>query len=71
MSLSFLSDQCVPIEISARLRKSGHQVIILRDVLPIRSPDSEVIAKAQALGAILLSLNGELIVEPHRIRIRQ
>ena len=59
MSLRFLSDQCVPAEITEMLRRHGHQVTPLREVLPIRSPDPIVIAKAQALGAILVSLNGD------------
>jgi predicted nuclease of predicted toxin-antitoxin system len=59
VSLRFLSDQCVPAEITDILRRHGHQVALLRDVLPIRSPDPAVIAKAQELGAILLSLNGD------------
>ena len=41
------------------LRRHGHQVILLREVLPIRSLDPVVIGKAQELGAILLSLNGD------------
>ena len=59
MSLHFLSDQCVPAEIPATLRRRGHQVTLLREVLSIRSPDPVVIAKAQELGAILVSLNGD------------
>ena len=59
MNLRFLSDQCVPAEIAGMLRDHGHQVTLLRDVLPVRSPDSVVIVKAQELGAILLSLNGD------------
>lgn len=59
MSLNFLSDQCVPLEISTFLQQHGHQVVLLRAVLPIRAPDPEVIAKAQELRAILLSLNGD------------
>ena len=59
MSLRVLSDQCVPAQITEQLRKEGHQVTILRDVLPVRSPDVMVIEKAQALDAILLSLNGD------------
>jgi hypothetical protein len=31
----------------------------LRDILPIRTPDDAVIAKAQQLEAILVSLNGD------------
>ena len=59
MSLRFLSDQCVPAEITNTLRGHGHHVILLREVLPIRSLDPVVIAKSQELGAILLSLNGD------------
>jgi predicted nuclease of predicted toxin-antitoxin system len=59
MSLRFLADQCVPAEITEYLQREGHQVTSLSEVLPIRSPDTLVIAKAQELGAILLSLNGD------------
>lgn len=59
MSLRFFSDQCVPLEIAEALRHAGHEVTLLRDVMPIRSPDSAVITKAQALGCLLLSLNGD------------
>src|SRR5436190_22525902 len=59
MSLHFLSDQCVPTEISETLRRHGHKLTLLRDVLPISSADSAVIAKTQELGAILVSLDSD------------
>ncbi|MEK7676775.1 MAG: DUF5615 family PIN-like protein [Verrucomicrobiota bacterium] len=59
MSLGFFSDQCVPAELTDTLRRHGHQVTLLREVLPIRLLDPVVIGKAQELGAILLSLNGD------------
>ena len=59
MSLRFFSDQCVPAEIIETLRRHGHQVTLLREVLPIRSIDPVVIAKAQEQGAMLVSLNGD------------
>jgi|SRR5436309_781062 len=59
MSLRFFSDQCVPTEITETLKRQAHEVTVLRDVLPIRSIDPVVIAKAQALGAILISLDGD------------
>jgi len=59
VSLRFFSDQCVPVEITEALRRHRHQVTLLREVLPIRSLDPAVIAKAQELRAILLSLNGD------------
>lgn len=81
MSLRFFSDQCVPAEVTDFLRRHGHQVTLLREVLPIRSLDPAVIAKAQELGAMLLSLNGDFadivtyppvfLVEAHRVRIKR
>jgi len=59
VSLRFFSDQCVPAEITETLRRHGHQVALLRELLPVRSPDPVVIAQAQELRAILLSLNGD------------
>lgn len=59
MSLRFFSDHCVPREIAETLRQQGHEVLLLRDHLPIRSPDSVVIAKAQELECLLVSLNGD------------
>jgi predicted nuclease of predicted toxin-antitoxin system len=59
VSLRLFSDQCVPAEMTDTLRRHGHQISLLREVLPIRSLDPVVIAKAQELGAILLSLNGD------------
>jgi predicted nuclease of predicted toxin-antitoxin system len=59
MSLRFFSDQCVPSGITELLKQDGHEVTLLREVLPINAPDPVVIAKAQELEAILLSLNGD------------
>ena len=59
MSLRLFSDQCVPTEITGTLRRHGCQVTLLREVLPVRSPDPVVIAKAQEMGAVLISLNGD------------
>lgn len=59
MSLRFFSDHCVPSEITETLRRHGHDAIRLRDVMPVRSADALVIAKAQELECILLSLNGD------------
>ena len=59
MSLHFFSDQCVPAEIVRTLIQHGHRVTLLRDTLPVQAADSAVIAKAQELEALLLSLNGD------------
>jgi hypothetical protein len=52
MNLRFLSDDCVPFETSGTLRQHGHDVTLLRDVMPVRSPDPLVIAMAQTLGTL-------------------
>ncbi len=59
MSLRFFADHCVSNLIIHSLESAGHQVLRLKDHLPVESPDSAVIAKAQELDAILLSLNGD------------
>src|SRR5271157_6445686 len=59
MGLRFLADHCISNQIIRTLRDTHHEVVRLRDLLPVESPDAIVIAKAQELGAILLSLNGD------------
>jgi predicted nuclease of predicted toxin-antitoxin system len=59
MALRFLADHCISNTIVRTLRDAAHEVVRLRDVLPVESPDKIVIAKAQELEAILLSMNGD------------
>ena len=59
MRLPFFADHCVSNAIMHSLRAAGHDVLRLRDQLPVESPDPVVIAKAQELDALLLSLNGD------------
>lgn len=59
MALRFLADHCVSNFTVRKLQDAQHEVLRLREVLPVDSPDSLVIAKAQDLTAILLSLNGD------------
>lgn len=59
MSLLFFSDQCVPREITDLFKAANYPVVLLREALPIQSPDPEVIAEAQRREAILVSLNGD------------
>lgn len=59
MALQFLADHCVPNSVIQTLRDANHEVLRVKDVLPVESPDAVVIAKAQEIGAILLSLNGD------------
>jgi len=59
MALRFLADHCISNSIVQTLRDANHDVQRLRDVLPVEPPDATVIAKAQDLDSILLSLNGD------------
>jgi predicted nuclease of predicted toxin-antitoxin system len=59
MGFRFFADHCVSNAIMQTLRETGHEVVRLREQLPVESPDAMVIAKAQQLDAILLSLNGD------------
>ena len=59
MHLHFLADHCVPTRVAESLKAPGHIVTRLRYALPPESPDENVIAKAQELEAILLTLNGD------------
>src|ERR1700745_2072965 len=59
MALRFLADHCVPSSTFQSLREANHEVLRLKDVLPVESSDTIVITKAQEIDAILLSLNGD------------
>lgn len=59
MSLSIFVDQCVPTSITRAFQDAGHDILVLREYIPPNSDDTVVIAKAQELDAILLSLNGD------------
>ena len=59
MTLRFFADQCVPNPVIEALRDAGHEVLRLRDHIRPDSPDATVIAAAQDLGAVLVSLDGD------------
>ncbi len=59
MPLRFFADHCVSNFVIQSLRDAGGEVLRLKDHLPIESADAVVIAKAQDLNSILLSLNGD------------
>jgi predicted nuclease of predicted toxin-antitoxin system len=59
MSLRFFADQCLSNYIIEKLAETGYEVYILKDFIPITSPDQIVIQKAQELDAILISFNGD------------
>lgn len=59
MSLRFFTDHCVPTSVTQALRDAGHDVFVLREHIPADSDDVVVIAQAQEMNAILVSLNGD------------
>ena len=59
MSLRFFIDQCVPRLVSNSLRDAGLEVELLRSHLSINAKDPIVIACAQSLDAVLVTLNGD------------
>jgi predicted nuclease of predicted toxin-antitoxin system len=59
MALRFLADHCISNSIVRALRDAAHEVVRLKEILPVESPDAIVIAKAQEIEAILLSMNGD------------
>ncbi|MCF8107838.1 MAG: DUF5615 family PIN-like protein [Desulfohalobiaceae bacterium] len=59
MVLKFFTDHCISNFIVKSLRQAGHKVFRLQDSITPDSPDAFVIAKAQELNAILVSLNGD------------
>ncbi|HXG18372.1 MAG TPA: DUF5615 family PIN-like protein [Methylomirabilota bacterium] len=59
MPLRFFTDHCVPNAVIQTLRTAGHEVLILKEHIPRDCDDPRVIAKAQELEAILVSLNGD------------
>lgn len=59
MALRFLADHCVSSATIQILREGNHEVLRLRDVLPVESSDAIVLAKAQEIDAVLISLDGD------------
>src|SRR4030065_2603755 len=59
MPLRFFADHCISNLIVKMLRDAGHEVLLLKEHIPVDSPDPLVISKAQELYSILISLNGD------------
>jgi predicted nuclease of predicted toxin-antitoxin system len=57
--LRFFADHCISNVIMDGLRVIGAEVLRLREHLPTDAPDEVVMATAQQLEAILVSLNGD------------
>ncbi len=59
MALRLFADHYTPSSAINSLRTAGYEGFRLQDHIPADSSDQHVIAKAQALDSILLSLNGD------------
>jgi len=55
--VTFFLDQDIPEEIALLLRYWGHTVTVLRDVLPITTPDADAFAYARTHGLIMVTCN--------------
>ena len=64
MNLRFFVDHCVPNYIIQTLLDARHEVFRLKDHIPMDSPDSFVISKAQELDAILNGDFADIITYP-------
>lgn len=56
-AIRFFIDQNVPDSVAATLRNRGHDVTLLRMVIPSESPDPLVASTAQAYRAVLVSFD--------------
>jgi hypothetical protein len=55
--VKFLLDHDVPGEVAHLLRHWGHDVVALRHVLPITTPDEDVFRYSQVEGRLVISCN--------------
>lgn len=63
--LRCFADHCVSNAIIEALRAIGVEVVRLRDTLPTNAPDQVVLAKAQELEALVVSLHGDFANMDH------
>ena len=57
--MRFFADHCISNFVIKSLQDAGHEVLRLKDHIPIESPDAVVLAKAQELNSALVSLDGD------------
>ncbi len=55
--MRFFLDHDVPTEVAGVLRREGHDLVELREVLPIRAHDSEALAYAAANDLLVITCN--------------
>ncbi len=61
--MTFLFDQDVPEDLSHLLRELGHDVLLLRDVLPREAPDPRVLECAHNRRCVLVTCNRDDFIE--------
>lgn len=61
--MTFLLDQDVPEDLSHLLRELGHDVLLLRDVLPREAPDPVVLECAHKRHCVLVTCNRDDFIE--------
>lgn len=55
--MTFLLDHDTADDLAYSLNALGHKVVFLRDILPVRSPDPQVLAHAAREGWIVVTCN--------------
>jgi hypothetical protein len=55
--VKFLLDQDVPDDVAFSLEALGHAVVKLRGILPVRTPDDEVLRQAAERSCLLITCN--------------
>lgn len=55
--MTFLLDHDAPDDLAFSLQALGHKIAYLRNILPIRTPDSQVLARAKIEGWIVITAN--------------
>jgi predicted nuclease of predicted toxin-antitoxin system len=55
--MRFLLDHNVPVSVAEVLRKGGHLVELVKDILPTDSPDQLVATISEVEGAVLVSID--------------
>jgi hypothetical protein len=69
LRLKFLTDNCVPDSVGRALSNAGHEVMLLRHILPTSSPDPLVASVAELNDAILISFDRDFRTLAPRIGI--
>lgn len=68
-AIRFFVDQNVPDSVGTTLRKYGHDVTLLREVIPTESPDPLVAATAQSYRAVLVSFDRDFDAKRAAVQI--